>query len=179
MQAPNGEKPIAGTPSSRLRALGIDLPIPPTPLGAYVEISETGDLLFVSGILPMVNRKLAISGRVGSELSIVEGQEAARLSTLNVLAVTEHHLGTLDRLRRLIKLTVIIAATEEFSEHASVADGASNIFVQIFGRKPGHTRVVFGVCSLPLSAPVIVDTIFEIEPANQSTVNQKPKKDRI
>jgi enamine deaminase RidA (YjgF/YER057c/UK114 family) len=171
MQAPNGKKSLAGTPSSRIKALGIDLPSPPVPLGVYVEVSDTGNLLFLSGILPMFNRKLAISGRLGRELSIVEGQEAARLSSLNVLAAAKQHLGTLDRLKKLIKLTVIIATTEEFAEHASVADGASNVFVQIFGQEFGHTRLVFGAHSLPANTPVIVDAIFEIERKNSSTAN--------
>jgi len=149
---------------SRLRELGIVLPPPPTPLGAYVEASETGNLLFLSGTLPVVNGKLAIVGRLGEGLSVKEGREAARISSLNALAVAKEKLGDLDRLEKLVKLTVLIATTEQFAEHASVADGASDLFVQIFGPEAGHTRLVYGVQSLPVGAPVIVDTIFEIEP---------------
>ena len=151
--------------SSRLSELGIVLPAPPTPLGAYVESSDTGNLLFLSGTLPIVNRKLAIAGRLGENLSVKEGQEAARIASLNALAVAKEHLGGLDRLKKLVKLTVLIATTEQFTEHASVADGASNLFVQIFGPEAGHTRLVYGVQSLPVGAPVIVETIFEIEQA--------------
>jgi hypothetical protein len=84
------------------------------------------------------------------------------------LAVAKQHLGDLDRLKKLVKLTVLIATTEQFTEHALVADGASDLFVQIFGPEAGHARLVYGVQSLPIGAPVIVDTIFEIEPTRHS-----------
>src|SRR5260370_11133402 len=157
------------SPSSRLNELGIVLPAPPTPLGAYVESSDAGNLLFLSGTLPVVNRKLAISGRLGKNLSVQEGQEAARIASLNALAAAKEHLGDLDRLKKLVKLTVLIATTEQVTDHAPVADGASDLFVQIFGPEAGHVRLVYGVQSLPGGAPLIVDVIFEIEPARQST----------
>lgn len=158
MPAPSGD-----TVNSRLSKLGIALPAPPTPLGAYVETADTGNLLFLSGILPVVNRKLAISGRLGENLSVKEGQEAARIASLNALAAAQQHLGTLDRLKKLVKLTMLIATTEQFTGHAAVADGASDLFVQIFGPQNGHVRLVYGVQSLPINAPVVVDTVFEIE----------------
>jgi len=165
MLAPSGNKLVTGSsPSSRLSELGIVLPAPPTPLGAYVESSDAGNLLFLSGTLPVVNRKLAISGRLGENLSVREGQEAARIASLNALAAAKQHLGNLDRLKKLVKWTVLMATTEQFTEHAAVADGASDLFVQIFGPEAGHVRLVYGVQSLPVGAPVIVDTIFEIEP---------------
>ena len=157
------------SPSSRLSELGIVLPAPPTPLGAYVESSDAGNLLFLSGTLPVVNRKLAISGRLGANLSVKEGQEAARIAALNALSAAKEHVGDLDQLKKLIKLTVLISTTEQFAEHAAVADGASNLFVQIFGPDAGHVRLVYGVQSLPVGAPVIVDTVFEIEERPQST----------
>lgn len=163
MPAPSGNQAIAPSPSSRVSELGIVLPEPPTPLGAYVESSDAGSLLFLSGMLPVVNRKLAISGRLGENLSVKEGQEAARIASLNALAAAKQHLGDLDRLKKLIKLTVLIATTEQFVDHAPVADGASNLFVQIFGEEVGHVRLVYGVHSLPIGAPLIVDVIFEIE----------------
>jgi enamine deaminase RidA (YjgF/YER057c/UK114 family) len=168
MPAPSGNKPAVSSPSSRLNELGIVLPAPPTPLGAYVESSDAGNFLFLSGTLPVVNRKLAISGRLGDNLSVKEGQEAARIASLNALAAAKHHLGDLDRLKKLVKLTVLIATTDLFDDHALVADGASNLFVQIFGPEAGHVRLVYGVLSLPIGAPVIVDTVFEIEPPRQS-----------
>src|SRR3954452_873977 len=164
MPAPSGNRPVAGGPSSRIRELGIVLPAPPAPLGAYVESSDAGNLLFLSGMLPVMNRKLTVSGRLGENLSVNEGQEAARIASLNALAAAKQHLGNLDRLKKLVKLTVLMATTGQFAEHAPVADGASNLFVQIFGPEAGHVRLVYGVQSLPVGAPLIVDTVFEIEP---------------
>ena len=164
MQAQNGNKSSGTSVNSRLAELGITLPAPPSPLGSYVESSDSGNLLFPSGMLPVVNGRLALTGRLGENLSVKDGQEAARLAALNAIAVAREHLGDLNRLKKLVKLTVLIATTENFTEHASVADGASDLFVQIFGRDAGHVRLVYGVQSLPIGAPVIVDTIFEIEP---------------
>jgi enamine deaminase RidA (YjgF/YER057c/UK114 family) len=169
----SGNKSLKGDPSSRLSELGIVLPAPPAPLGAYVESSETGNLLFLSGILPIVDGKLAISGRLGDNLSVKQGQEAARIASLKALAAAKQHLGTLDRLRKLVKLTLLIATTERFTEHAPVADGASDLFVQILGPKTGHVRLVYGVQSLPLGAPLIVEVIFEIEPAREAIPKQQ------
>ena len=169
MQAPTGNKTLTGGLNLRLDKLGIVLPAPPTPLGTYVESSDTGDLLFLSGMLPVVNRRLSISGRLGENLSVKEGGEAARIASLNALAAAKEHLGDLDRLKKLVKLTVLIATTEQFADHAPVADGASDLFVKIFGPEAGHVRLVYGVQSLPIGAPVIVDVIFEIEPLRHST----------
>jgi enamine deaminase RidA (YjgF/YER057c/UK114 family) len=174
---PSGKNPVTSTPSSRINALGITLPAPPAPLGAYVESSDAGNLLFLSGTLPVANGKLAISGRLGDTLSVEQGKEAARIASLNALAVAKQHLGNLDRLKKLVKLTVLMATTEHFAEHAVVADGASDLFVQIFGREAGHVRLVYGVYSMPIGAPVIVDTVFEIEPLNvQKAVEEVLKK---
>jgi enamine deaminase RidA (YjgF/YER057c/UK114 family) len=160
---PVGKNPSPLKPGSRLRELGLVLPKPPSPLGAYVEASQVGSLLFLSGTLPIVNGKLAISGRLGANLSVEQGREAARLAALNALAAAQAHVGDLDRVKRLVKLSVLLSITEEFVEHAAVADGASNLFVQLFGAQEGHVRVVYGVHSAPIGTPVIVETVFEIE----------------
>src|SRR5262245_31699241 len=165
MQALSGERAPKTNVSSRLSEMGIVLPSPPTPLGSYVESSDAGNLLFLSGTLPVVNRKLAIAGRLGENLSVKDGQEAARIASINALAIAKEHLGDIDRLKKLVKLTVLMATTEQFGEHAAVADGASNLFAQLFGNEAGHVRLVYGVQSLPIGAPVIVDTVFEIEPS--------------
>jgi enamine deaminase RidA (YjgF/YER057c/UK114 family) len=164
MQAPSGNPSAKESVNSRLNELGIVLPLPPTPLGSYVECSAAGNLLFLSGTLPVVKGKLALTGRLGENLSVKEGQEAARIASLNALAAAKEHLGGLDPLKKLVKLTVLIATTEQFTEHAPVADGASDLFVKIFGKEAGHVRLAYGVQSLPVGAPVIVETIFEIEP---------------
>jgi len=167
MQALSGNAFVKGGVSSRLTELGIALPAPPTPLGSYMESSAAGNLLFLSGTLPVVNRKLSFAGRLGENFSVKEGQEAARIASLNALAIAKEYLVDLDRLKKLVKLTVVMATTEKFTEHAQVADGASDLFVQIFGREAGHVRLVYGVYSLPIGSPLIVDTVFEIEPLGQ------------
>lgn len=173
MQATIRHPILSGSPTSRLHELGIILPSPPSPLGAYVESSDAGNLLFLSGTLPVLSGKLAIAGRLGENLSVKEGQEAARIAALNALAAAKEHLHDLDQIKKLVKLTVLIATTEAFVEHAAVADGASDLFVRIFGREAGHVRLVYGVQSLPIGAPVIVDTIFQIEPVGQPGAQQR------
>ena len=153
----------AATLASRLRELGLVLPKAPTPLGAYVAASQTGSLLFLSGMLPLVNGNLSISGRLGENLSVEQGREAVRLAAMNALAVAQQHLGDLDRINKLVKLSVVLATTEQFAEHAAVADGGSDLFVQLFGAKNGHARIVSGVQSLPIGTPVVVEVIFEIK----------------
>jgi enamine deaminase RidA (YjgF/YER057c/UK114 family) len=112
--------------------------------------------------LPLVDGKLAISGRIGRDLSVSQGQEAARLAALNALAAAQEYVGDLDKVKKLVKLTVQLATTEDFAQHAAVADGASNLFVQLFGPDTGHVRVVYDVYSLPVRTPIVVETIFEL-----------------
>ncbi|HEY3899069.1 MAG TPA: RidA family protein [Chthoniobacter sp.] len=160
---PAGNPAIAAKAGARLRELGLVLPKAPTPLGSYVEASEAGSLLFLSGTLPVVNGKLAIAGRLGENLTVEQGSEAVRIAAMNALAIAHEHLGDLDRVKKLVKLSVTLTTTAEFREHAVVADGASNLFAQIFGTENGHVRVVSGVQSLPIGTPVVVETIFEFE----------------
>jgi enamine deaminase RidA (YjgF/YER057c/UK114 family) len=159
---PVANNPTVAKPGSRLRELGLVLPKVPTPLGAYVEASEVDSLLFLSGILPVVNGKLSIIGRLGENLSVEQGREAVRIAAMNALAVAQQYLGDLDRVKKLVKLSVVLATTEQFAEHAAVADGASDLFVQLFGSENGHARMVYGVQSLPIGTPVVVEVIFEI-----------------
>jgi len=138
---PSGSMRITNSPSSRVHELGLALPTPPTPLGAYIESSDAVHLLFLSGGLD-------------DNFSVEQGREAAFMASLNALSVAKEHLGDMDRLKKLVKLTVLIATTEQFTEHASVADGASNLFVQIFGTKAGHVQLVYEVQSLRVGAPL-------------------------
>jgi enamine deaminase RidA (YjgF/YER057c/UK114 family) len=150
-------------PGARLRKLGIILPKPPTPLGTYVEVNQVGSLLFLSGTLPIVDGKLAYTGRLGENLTVGQGCEAARLAALNALALVQEHAGDLARVKKLVKLTILVVTTEQFTEHPAVGDGASNLFAQLFGPETGHVRVVYGVQSMPIGAPVMVETVFELE----------------
>jgi enamine deaminase RidA (YjgF/YER057c/UK114 family) len=156
------ETAVTPRPGSRLRELGLVLPKAPTPLGAYVEASQVGSLLFLSGTLPLVEGKLAMSGRLGANLLPEQGYEAARLAALTALAAAQEYLGDLDRVKKLVKLSVLLCTTDDFVAHAAVADGASDLFVQLFGPQAGHVRVVYGVQSMPIGTPVIVESIFEI-----------------
>jgi enamine deaminase RidA (YjgF/YER057c/UK114 family) len=146
----------------RLKELGINLPRPPTPLGAYVETVRSGNLLFLSGTLPVEGGVAQFLGRIGGELSVEDGRRATRLSALNALALAKECLGSLDRVTRVVRLGVSLVTTPEFREHPKVADAASELLVRVFGADKTSTRLVFGIASLPLGVCVVLETIFEI-----------------
>jgi enamine deaminase RidA (YjgF/YER057c/UK114 family) len=146
----------------RLTELGINLPPPPVPLGAYVEAVQAGNLLFLSGTLPVEGGALKFLGRIGGTLSVEDGRHATRLAALNALALAKEHLGSLDRVTRVVRLGVSLVTTPEFREHPSVADAASELLVSVFGAGKTSTRLVFGMASLPLGACVALESIFEI-----------------
>ena len=146
----------------RLKDLGISLPRPPTPLGAYVEAVQTGNLLFLSGTLPVEEGVPRFLGRIGGDLSIEDGRRATRLAALNALALAKKHLGSLDRVTRVVRLGVSLATAPEFREHPRVADAASELLVSVFGADKTSTRLVFGMASLPVGVCVVLESIFEI-----------------
>ena len=146
----------------RLKDLGIDLPHPPTPLGAYVEAVQAGNLLFLSGTLPVEGGVPKFLGRIGSELSVEDGRHATRLATLNALALVKKQLGSLDRVTRVVRLGVSLVTTPDFREHPKVADAASELLVSVFGPDKTSTRLVFGMASLPVGVCVVLESIFEI-----------------
>lgn len=146
----------------RLRELQLILPEPPTPLGAYVPAVAAGGMLFLSGMLPVKDGRPAWAGLVGVELSIDEGRQAARLAALNGLAVAQAKLGSLDHIKRVVRLTVHVAAAPDFSDHAAVADGASTLLAWLFNETDGHTRLAIGASSLPAKMPVELEMIFEL-----------------
>jgi enamine deaminase RidA (YjgF/YER057c/UK114 family) len=151
-----------GSADRRLVELGIELPRPPTPLGAYVEAVQSGNLLFLSGTLPVEGGVPKFLGRIGKEVSVEDGRRATRLAALNALALAKEHLGSLDRVRRVVRLGVSLVTTAEFLEHPKVADAASELMVSVFGPGKTSTRLVFGVASLPIGACVVLESIFEI-----------------
>ena len=146
----------------RLKELGINLPAPPEPFGSYVEAVETGALLFLSGMLPTEGRKAAFVGRLGAELDVEAARRAARLAALNVLAVAREHLGSLDRVSRVVRLGVSVATDGVVTDHPKVADAASDLLQDIFGKERNPCRMVYGVASLPLGVPVELEVIFEV-----------------
>lgn len=155
----------AVTAEERLQEMGITLPKAPTPLGAYVEAVQTGKLLYLSGTLPVAGGKAGYVGRVGGELTLEQGAQATRLAALNSVALARAHLGSLDRINRVVRLSVSLVTTPEFRDHPKVADAASDLLVNLFGPERISTRAVVGVASLPLGVCVETEIIFEVNTA--------------
>jgi enamine deaminase RidA (YjgF/YER057c/UK114 family) len=151
-----------GSAERRLQDLGVQLPATPTPLGSYVETVQTGNLLFFSGMLPIVDHRPKFVGRLGKELDAEAGREAVYIAALNVLAAAKEHLGSLDRVTRVIRLGVFIATSGDFFDQPRVADAASDLFRDVFGIEKTSVRQVIGIASLPLGVPVELDVIFEV-----------------
>jgi enamine deaminase RidA (YjgF/YER057c/UK114 family) len=146
----------------RLGELGIVLPSPPQPLGTYVMAVQAGRLLFLTGMLPIEGRTAKYVGRLGVELDGETARRAARLAALNALAVARQHLGSLDKVKQIVRLGVAIATWGDVRDHPKVADGASEPLQEIFGRERNPSRLVVGVASLPLGVPVELELIFEV-----------------
>jgi len=146
----------------RLKELGIVLPPPPEPFGTYVEAVRTGNLLFLSGMLPTAGHRAQFIGRVGAELDVAAGRKAARLAALNVLAVARHHLGSLDKVWRVVRLGVLVATSGDVRDQPKVADAASELLQDVFGKQKSPCRLVYGVASLPLGTPIELEVIFEV-----------------
>ncbi|MEO7144584.1 MAG: RidA family protein [Bryobacteraceae bacterium] len=149
---------------NRLAAAGVELPPAVTPFGAYVPAVRTGNLLFLSGMLPTVGHEPKFVGRVGRELDAEQGRSAAYAAALNVPAVARQHLGSLDMISRVVRLGVYIAAAGDFVGLPKIADAASELLRGIFGEDKISSRLVFGGESLPLGAAVELEAIFEVSP---------------
>jgi enamine deaminase RidA (YjgF/YER057c/UK114 family) len=153
-------RPISA--EQRLQELGIDLPAPPEPFGTYVEAVQTGNLLFLTGMLPTEGRGARFVGRLGAELDVEAGRKAARLAALNALAVARQHLGSLDKVKRIVRLGVLVATSGDVRDQPKVADAASELLQDVFGKEKNPSRLVYGVASLPLGTPVELEVIFEV-----------------
>jgi enamine deaminase RidA (YjgF/YER057c/UK114 family) len=157
------ESSHAPSPEQRLKALGIELPAAPEPFGAYVEAVRTGNLLFLSGMLPTEGHAAKFVGRVGAELDAEAGRRAAHLAALNALAVARQHLGSLDKVTRVVRLGVSVATSGDVRNQPTVADAASELLRDVFGEDKSPCRLVYGVASLPLGVPVELEVIFEVD----------------
>ena len=146
----------------RLKELGIDLPAPPQPFGIYAEAVQTGSLLFLTGMLPTEGRGAKFVGRLGAELDVEAGRKAARLAALNALAVARQHLGSLDKVTRIVRLGVLVATSGDVRDQPKVADAASELLQDVFGKEKNPSRLVYGVASLPLGTTVELEVIFEV-----------------
>jgi enamine deaminase RidA (YjgF/YER057c/UK114 family) len=150
------------TAEQRLSQLGIELPAPPEPFGIYAEAVQTGNLLFLTGMLPTVGREAKFIGRLGAELDVEACHKAARPAALNALAVVRQHLGSLDQVTRIVRLGVAVATSSYIRDQPKVADGASELMQDVFGKDKNPSRLVYGVASLPLGTPVELELIFEV-----------------
>jgi enamine deaminase RidA (YjgF/YER057c/UK114 family) len=150
--------------NAKLAALGLVIPTAPQPVADYVPAVRLGNLVFVSGQVPIVDGKLIARGRLGQEVTVEQGQEAARVCALNCLAALAS-VADLESLVKVAKLTGYVASSPAFTEQPAVVNGASELMVELFGEKGQHARAAVGVSSLPLNAPVEVEMIAMVASA--------------
>jgi enamine deaminase RidA (YjgF/YER057c/UK114 family) len=146
----------------KLKDLQLELPQPPKPLATYVPAVRAGDLLFLSGVLPMRDGQLAFSGKLGRDQTVEQGIDASRLALLNALAIAKQELGTLDRITRVVKVVGHVASADGFIQQPQVLNGASDLLVAIFGEVGRHARVAVGAAELPRGASVEIEVIFSV-----------------
>lgn len=149
---------------TKLKELGITLPPAPQPVANYVPVVRARELVFTSGVLPMKEGKLVFEGKLGKELTLEQGREAASVAVLNALAVVKQELGSLDKVLRIVRLTGHVASAPGFVQQPAVLNGASDLLVAIFGEAGRHTRAALGAVELPLGAAVELDLIVLVAP---------------
>ncbi len=153
----------AGTPEANLASLGIELPEVSPSIANYVGAVRVDNLVFLSGHLPRLGDGAVITGKLGDDLSVEAGMEAAHLSAIALLATLKHELGDLSRVKRIVKVFGMVNATPDFSKHSNVINGCSDLLVEVFGEKGRHARAAAGFSSLPLNAAVEIEMIVEVE----------------
>lgn len=151
------------TPEEKLKTLGIELPEVPKPLGSYVPFVKIGNLVYLSGMLPLRGGKLTKSGRVGDSVSLEEASEAARTTAINALAVLKSAVGSLDKIKRCVRIEGYVASAQDYTDQPKVLNGTSNLIFEVFGEAGLHTRTAIGVNILPLNSPVEISFIFEVK----------------
>ena len=144
----------------KLETLGIKLPNPPTPAGSYVPAVKTGNLLFISGQIPMEEGKVVFTGKVSDD-NLEIAQKSAKMCAINILAQIKRELGNLDRVTKIVRLSGFVNSVPEFSQHPKVINPASDLFFEIFGEKGKHSRIAVGVACLPLNSMTEIDAIVE------------------
>jgi enamine deaminase RidA (YjgF/YER057c/UK114 family) len=153
------EKPI----EDKLLEMNLKLPTVSAPVANYVPYVIVGNLVFISGQLPMEEGKVKFTGKLGDKISEEQGIEGAKIAALNIIAHLKSAVGSLDRVKRCVKITGFVNSTPDFTTHPKIINGASDLIVNVFGDKGKHARAAVGVSSLPLGAAVEVEAIFEIE----------------
>ena len=146
----------------RLKELGIELPAAPKPVANYLPVVRVGDLLFLSGVLPSKEGQLVMAGKLGADVSIEQGVAAARLAVLNALAIVKAEAGSLDRVKRIVKMVGHIASAPGFTDQPQVLHGASDLLVAVFGEAGRHARVAVGAAELPRQAPIEIELIVQV-----------------
>ncbi len=146
----------------QVSALGLVLPAPPKPVATYIPVVRAGDLLFLSGMIPLRDGTLVMEGKLGKDVSVEQGYEAAKICLLNALAVIRQELGTVDRVKQIVKMVGYVASAEGFVQQPAVINGASDLLVKVFGDAGRHARVAVGAAALPLNAPVEIELIVQI-----------------
>jgi enamine deaminase RidA (YjgF/YER057c/UK114 family) len=160
----NGPDTVTGAPAERLKALGIDLPEAPKPVATYIPAQRTGNLVFIAGQIPFKDGELTATGPVPSKTTLEEAQAAARQCALNAIAILADQCGgDLDRVRRIVRLGVFVCSDPGFTDQPMVANGASELFGDVFGEAGRHARTAVGSVGLPLGASVEVEVIAEVE----------------
>lgn len=147
---------------AKLVELGITLPPAPKPVATYVPAVRAGDLLFLSGTGPFKDGRVVFAGKLGRDLTVEQGADAARLTLLNALAMVRQELGTLDRVVRIVRLTGHVASAEGFTQQPAVINGASDLLVQIFGEAGRHARLALGAAELPLNMCIEIELILQV-----------------
>lgn len=149
---------------AKLKALNLELPMAPKPVANYVPVVRVNDFLFLSGVLPSRDGQLILVGKLGQNITIEQGMEAAKVAALNALAIVRSEVGSLDKVKRIVKMVGHIASAPGFTDQPQVLNGASDLFVQIFGEAGRHARVAVGAAELPRQAPVEIELIVQVAP---------------
>jgi len=149
-------------PEAKLASLGIVLPDPPKPVAAYVPWTRTGNLIITAGQVPFLNGQMIFKGSIPREVTVEQGVQCARQCALNALSIIRGAVGSLDQVKRIVRLGVFVASGPDFFDHPKVANGASELMVELFGEAGRHARTSVGAPALPLGAPVEVEVIAEV-----------------
>jgi len=146
----------------KLDAMGIKLPNPPTPAGSYIPVVKVGNLLYISGQIPMEDGKVLFTGKVSDD-NLETAQKSAKMCAINILAQIKREVGNLEKVSKIIRLSGFVNSSSEFYQHPKVINAASDLLFEIFGEKGKHSRIAIGVASLPLNSMTEIDAIVQVE----------------
>ena len=155
--------PANSRAEAKLTALGYELPPPPEPVGNYLPAARSGSIMWLAGVGSRLTDGARISGKLGADLTVAQGYEAARWAALNLLSRMKAELGDLDRVSRILKVTGMVNSAPSFTQQAAVVDGASDLFVAVYGERGRHARSAPGMSALPGDIAVICDCVIEID----------------